>query len=203
MSIKDVHQKSSKTVSVIGAGLAGSECALQLADLGYSVVLYEMRGQTMTEAHQTDNCAELVCSNSFGSLSEGSAPAQLKWEAQQLHSHILKSALVAQVPAGQALGMDRKIFSETVTARIKNHPKIQIETKLITDLNQVPRPAVVATGPLTEPRLAKSLQDHFGGDFLYFLMPLRRLLTLTRSTSTSPGRQIVTTKEPPITSIAL
>ena len=168
MSKADVQQKTRKTVSVVGAGLAGSECALQLADLGYSVVLYEMRKETMTEAHQTGDFAELVCSNSFGSLSEGSAPAQLKWEAQTLRSHILKSAITAQVPAGQALGMDRKLFSETVTKRVSNHPNIKIETKLVTDLKQIPRPTVIATGPLTEPRLAASMQEHFGGDFLYF-----------------------------------
>lgn len=171
MPRSDVHQNSNfsaKTISVVGAGLAGSECALQLADLGYSVVLYEMRGQTMTEAHQTADFAELVCSNSFGSISAGTAPAQLKWEAQKLNSHILKGAIKAQVPAGQALGMDRKLFSETMTQMVKNHPHIKIETKVITSLDEVPRPTVIATGPLTEARLSQSLQDHFGGEFLYF-----------------------------------
>ncbi len=165
MSSPDVHQKF---VSVVGAGLAGSECALQLANLGYQVKLFEMRKETMTEAHQTDQFAELVCSNSFGSLSEGSAPAQLKWEAQSLHSQILKSAIYAQVPAGQALGMDRNLFSKTVTEKVKAHKNIQIETKVITNLSDVPRPAVIATGPLTEARLSQSMQEHFGGDHLYF-----------------------------------
>src|SRR6218665_3512237 len=94
-------------ITVVGAGLAGSECALQLADMGYSVVLYEMRDKTMTPAHKTHKFAELVCSNSFGSMGEVSAPGQLKWEAQKLNSHILQAAYEAKVPAGQALGMDR------------------------------------------------------------------------------------------------
>src|SRR5690606_22395909 len=79
-------QEISRMIHVIGAGLAGSECALQLANLGYSVVLHEMRPERQTEAHRTDRCAELVCSNSFGSLSPLSAPGQLKWEARRLGS---------------------------------------------------------------------------------------------------------------------
>ncbi len=156
------------SISVVGGGLAGSECALQLAEMGYQVELYEMRSQTMTEAHRTGKLAELVCSNSFGSLSEGSAPAQLKWEAQALGSHILKAAFESQVPAGQALGMDREVFSQTVTNMVQAHPKIRIHTELVTSLEQIPRPAVIATGPLTHPLLAESLQNHFGDEFLYF-----------------------------------
>src|SRR6476469_3241969 len=95
-----------KNISVVGAGLAGSECALQLAHMGFSVTLYEMRGQKQTPAHKTTNFAELVCSNSFGSLGEVSAPGQLKWEAEQLSSYILKTAKECAVPAGQALGID-------------------------------------------------------------------------------------------------
>lgn len=173
MSSNPVHSfrdpsTSNKRISVVGGGLAGSECALQLADMGYEVDLYEMRSQTMTEAHKTGNLAELVCSNSFGSLSEGSAPAQLKWEAQALGSHILKAAIHAQVPAGQALGMDREVFSKTVTDMVKANPKITLHSELIVSLEQIPRPAVIATGPLTHPQLAESLQNHFGDEFLYF-----------------------------------
>lgn len=161
----DVHQK---TVSVVGGGLAGSECALQLAKLGYNVDLYEMRSEVMTEAHKTGDFAELVCSNSFGSLGEGSAPAQLKWEAQSLGSFILKSAVKAQVPAGQALGVDRDIFSKSVSETIRQQPRIRIRHELVESLDQIPRPAVIATGPLTHASLAESLQKHFGDDFLYF-----------------------------------
>lgn len=156
------------TIHIVGAGLAGSECALQLADKGYDVVLIEMRGETMTPAHKSDQCAELVCSNSFGSLNATSAPGQLKWEAEQMGSRVLEAALEARVPAGQALGMDREVFARTVTALVKAHPRIRLETRLIKSLDEVPRPCVVATGPLTHDDLARSMRDHFGDEFLYF-----------------------------------
>lgn len=155
-------------ISVVGAGLAGSECALQLATLGYDVTVYEMRGVESTPAHKTTDFAELVCSNSFGSQSEVSAPGQLKWEAQFLNSFILKAAKEFAVPAGQALGIDREVFAKEVTRMIEQHPKIKIERKVINSLNDVPRPAVIATGPLTHEPLAESLKEHFGQDFLYF-----------------------------------
>lgn len=156
------------SITVVGAGLAGSECSLQLADMGYHVNLYEMRSKVMTAAHKTHQFSELVCSNSFGSQFSGSAPSQLKWEAEKLNSHILKAAHRAQVPAGQALGVDRHIFSELITQQIKEHPRIKVYNELIEDLNQIPRPAVICTGPLTHDSLASSLREHFGGDFLYF-----------------------------------
>lgn len=157
-----------KAISVVGAGLAGSECALQLANKGYAVTLYEMRGVQSTEAHKTSDFAELVCSNSFGSQSDVSAPGQLKWEASQLQSYILKIAQDNSVPAGQALGIDRERFAQKVTELISAHPNIKIERKIIQSLDEVPRPAVIATGPLTFEPLAQSLQQHFGDDFLYF-----------------------------------
>jgi methylenetetrahydrofolate--tRNA-(uracil-5-)-methyltransferase len=155
-------------ISVVGAGLAGSECALQLASMGYDVDLYEMRDKTMTPAHKTKKFAELVCSNSFGSMGEVSAPGQLKWEAQKLGSKILEAAFDAQVPAGQALGMDRERFSAKVTEMIHAQPKIKIHNELVTDLQQIPRPAIIATGPLTHQPLAESMQAHFGDEFMYF-----------------------------------
>ncbi len=160
-----------RTIHIAGAGLAGSECALHLAGLGYEVVLYEMRGEASevtTAAHKTDRCAELVCSNSFGSLASTSAPGLLKWEAEQLGSLILKAGLAARVPAGQALGMDRDIFSAAVTEKVRNHPRIRLENRVIESLDDLPRPAVVATGPLTHERLANSMREHFGDEFLYF-----------------------------------
>jgi methylenetetrahydrofolate--tRNA-(uracil-5-)-methyltransferase len=157
-----------KKISVVGAGLAGSECALQLAHKGFQVDLYEMRGVKQTPAHQTTNFAELVCSNSFGSLSEVSATGQLKWEAEHLNSFILKAAKETAVPAGQALGMDREVFAEKVTEMVNNQPLISVKREVITSLEQVPRPTVIATGPLTDEALAESLQKHFGDEFLYF-----------------------------------
>ncbi|MNJ93226.1 Methylenetetrahydrofolate--tRNA-(uracil-5-)-methyltransferase TrmFO [compost metagenome] len=155
-------------ITVVGAGLAGSECALQLADMGYQVILFEMRDKNMTPAHKTNKFAELVCSNSFGSMGEHSAPGQLKWEAKKLNSHILSAAFEAQVPAGQALGMDREMFSALVTEKVKNHPNIEVRTDIVKSLSDIPRPAVIATGPLTQDDLAADMQKHFGDEFLYF-----------------------------------
>jgi methylenetetrahydrofolate--tRNA-(uracil-5-)-methyltransferase len=157
-----------KQISVVGAGLAGSECALQLATMGYSVTLYEMRGVEATPAHKTTDFAELVCSNSFGSQGDHSAPGQLKWEANHLKSFILKAAQDFSVPAGQALGIDREKFAAHVTSLVEAHPNIKIERRVVNSLNEVPRPTVVATGPLTNEPLAESMKEHFGQDFLYF-----------------------------------
>lgn len=157
-----------KRITIVGGGLAGSECALQLAHQGIPVLFYEMRGTTMTPAHKTSQFAEIVCSNSFGSLAEVSAPGQLKWEARKLNSYVLQAAEQSQVPAGQALGIDREIFSQTITHWIESHPLIEVKRELIHSLESLPRPCVIATGPLTHDDLAQSLRHHFDGDFLYF-----------------------------------
>lgn len=159
---------SKKEIYVVGGGLAGSECALQLADRGYFVHLYEMKPVHFSPAHKAPTLAEIVCSNSFGSQSDGSAPYQLKWEAEHMNSHILKAAKRNAVPAGQALSVDRERFSSDVDSVVKSNPNIQLHSELVTDLNQLPRPLVIATGPLTAPALAASMQEHFGGEFLYF-----------------------------------
>lgn len=153
---------------MVGAGLAGSECALQLADRGFDVVLYEMRQHVMTPAHKTGNFAELVCSNSFGSTGDLSAPGQLKWEAKKLGSHILSTALDAAVPAGQALGVDRERFAQAITDKVRSHSQIEVREDVVLSLNQIPRPTVIATGPLTHESLAEDLRRHFGDEFLYF-----------------------------------
>lgn len=156
-------------ITVVGGGLAGSECAYQLAEMGYSVVLYEMRqGGKLTPAHKTDRLGELVCSNSFGSTTDYSAPGQLKWEADQLGSLILKCAKDAAVPAGMALGVDREMFAHSITEAVTNHPRIEVRSDVIRSLDDIPRPAVIATGPLTDGDLAQSMRDHFDGEFLYF-----------------------------------
>lgn len=155
-------------ISIVGGGLAGSECAFQLAEMGHNVVLFEMRGEHMTPAHKTDRLAELVCSNSFGSTTDYSAPGQLKWEAEQLGSLILRAGRDAAVPAGMALGVDRERFAQAVTEAIQNHPRIEVRREVITSLNQIPRPAVICTGPLTDDLLAQSMREHFDGEFMYF-----------------------------------
>ena len=156
-------------IHIVGAGLAGSECAYQLAQLGHQVVLHEMRGKRSTPAHKTDKFAELVCSNSFGSQAAHAAPSQLKWEMEKLNSLILRAGKDASIPAGMALGVDREIFSQTVTETLEAHPNIEIRREVISSLDEIPRPAVIATGPLTDESLAQDLRTHFGGDeFLYF-----------------------------------
>ncbi len=159
---------SKKEIYVVGGGLAGCECALQLADKGYFVHLYEMKPAHFSPAHKAPTLAEIVCSNSFGSKSDGSAPHQLKWEAERMNSHILRAAHRHSVPAGQALSVDRERFSAEMDLIVKSNPNIKLHAEMITNLDQLPRPLVIATGPLTAPGLAESMQEHFGGDHLYF-----------------------------------
>ena len=106
---------SEQPISIVGGGLAGSEAAFQLAEKGYRVHLYEMRPEKSTPAHKTGQLAELVCSNSFGSIANHAAPGQLKWEAERLGSKVLEWAWKAYVPAGQALGIDRELFARPAT----------------------------------------------------------------------------------------
>lgn len=156
------------TISVVGAGLAGSEAAFQLAEKGFQVSLFEMRPQKMTPAHKTADFAELVCSNSFGSVASHSMSGQLKWEAEKMGSFILETAGQTQVPAGQALGIDRKRFAREITKRLLAHPRVKIIQQEITSLDEIPKPCIIATGPLTGDSLAQSLLRHFGDEFLYF-----------------------------------
>ncbi len=168
-----VGQPVHNLVHVVGGGLAGSECAWQLAERGFRVRLIEMRGVQSTPAHKTDRLAELVCSNSFGSQTDYSAPGQLKWEAEKLGSLILKAARESTIPAGMALGVDREVFAQSVTHALSTHPNIEIVRQVVNSLDEVPRPAVIATGPLTHESFALSLRDHLSygemeNDFLYF-----------------------------------
>ncbi len=160
--------RKQRVIHVVGAGLAGVECALQLADAGLPVCLWEMKSIQRTPAQKEDFFAELVCSNSFGSLQATSATGQLKAEAKMANSFVLKAAEIAKVPAGQALGVDRVVFGQMLTQWVHEHPLITVKSKVIESLLEVPRPAVIATGPLTGEGLAKSLQNVFGSDFLYF-----------------------------------
>lgn len=158
-----------QTIHIVGGGLAGSECALQLASFGFKVVLFEMRqANVMTPAHKTKDFAELVCSNSFGTLNPISAPGELKAEAEKLNSFILKAAKIAAVPAGQALGVDRIVFSKEISKLIEENPNIEVRKETIEKISDIPRPAVIATGPLTNENLAKDLMNHLGQEFLYF-----------------------------------
>lgn len=116
--------KPNKVVDIVGAGLAGSEAALQLANRGYFVRLFEMRPSVATPVHKTDNCAELVCSNSLKSTKPESAAGMLKHELTALGSVVLKCAYDTRVAAGGALAVDREAFSEAVTGQIDKHASI-------------------------------------------------------------------------------
>lgn len=157
-----------KKVIVIGAGLAGSEAAWQLAKRGVNVDLYEMRPKKMTPAHKTQNFAELVCSNSLRANNITNAVGLLKEEMRRLDSLIIKCADATQVPAGGALAVDRDKFSEMITETLKNHPNINVIEEEITQIPKGDIPVVVATGPLTSDALSQDIRTYTKQEGLYF-----------------------------------
>jgi methylenetetrahydrofolate--tRNA-(uracil-5-)-methyltransferase len=164
-----------KKIKVIGGGLAGPEAALQAARRGCEVSLYEMRPRRSTEAHQTSEFAELVCSNSLKSESENTAPWLLKQEMRRAGSILLAEADATAVPAGHALAVDRVEFSKRVAARIEAYttgpnPRITVHREEITQLNEDDPNTItiLASGPLTSPPLAAELQRLTGSDHLAF-----------------------------------
>ncbi|MDE0585535.1 MAG: methylenetetrahydrofolate--tRNA-(uracil(54)-C(5))-methyltransferase (FADH(2)-oxidizing) TrmFO [Planctomycetota bacterium] len=154
-------------VNIIGAGLAGSEAALQLAENGIKVRLYEMRPQKPTAAHESGNCAELVCSNSLGSKLADRAGGVLQAELRSLGCKLLPFAEQCAVPAGGALAVDRQQFSEVVTAAIEAEPLIELCRE---EVRTIPRDGftIVASGPLTSDALADDIQRLSGNDNLSF-----------------------------------
>ena len=152
-------------VTILGAGLAGSEAAWQAAERGCSVELWEMRPVKETPAHRTEHFAELVCSNSLGNLSLTTASGLLKEELRRLGSVILECADSTSVPAGGALGVAREDFPRAVTETVHAHPNIEVVRKEATDLPD--GPTVVATGPLTSDALAGKIEA-LSGERLYF-----------------------------------
>ena len=158
----------SHRIHIIGGGLAGSEAAWQLAEAGAKVRLSEMRGIESTPAHQTDRLAELVCSNSFRSDdAENNAVGLLHAEMRALGSLIMAAADRHKVPAGSALAVDRDGFAEEVTARLAQHPNVELVRERIDTLS-ASGPTIVATGPLTAARLAQSIGATTGSDQLAF-----------------------------------
>jgi len=156
-------------IKVVGAGLAGSECAYQLALRGHAVDLFEMRPVKMTPAHQTSNLAELVCSNSFRSSAITNAVGLLKREMQLLGSLVIRCGEEASVPAGDAFAVDRERFSAAVTHAIAAQKNIIISRDEITSLNHDGYDAlVIATGPLTSTPLFNAIDEFLGRDGLYF-----------------------------------
>jgi methylenetetrahydrofolate--tRNA-(uracil-5-)-methyltransferase len=161
---------TTKRIRVIGGGLAGPEAALQAAKRGCQVDLYEMRPTRSTEAHQTADFAELVCSNSLKSESENTAPWLLKQEMRRAGSILLAEADATAVPAGHALAVDRVEFSKRVAARIAAEPRITVHREEVTHLEEDDPNTItiLASGPLTSPALAADLQRLTSFDHLAF-----------------------------------
>lgn len=158
-------------VKIIGAGLAGSEAALQLAAHGVRVVLVEMRPELQTAVHKTGNCAELVCSNSLKSTKPESAAGMLKYELDVLGSRLYALACESEVPAGGALAVDREAFSAAVTRAVEQEPNITFERREAKDIAQEAEgydALVLASGPLTSDALAASLQQLTGQAHMAF-----------------------------------
>lgn len=154
-------------VIIIGAGLAGSEAALQLAKQNIDVDLYEMRPVKTTGAHKTDKYAEFVCSNSLGSSDVTNASGLLKKEMQILGGELINIAFNNAVPAGNALAIDREGFSEKVTELIENNPHINVIKEEITEIPQ-DKNVIIASGPLTSDDLANSIKDFTKNEHLHF-----------------------------------
>ena len=155
-----------ETVSVVGGGLAGCECALALAARGVQVKLYEMRPEKSTPAHHTGSLAELVCSNSLKSTRADSAAGLLKWELEQLGSQLLACAKAAAVPAGGALAVNREVFSSLVEERIEQSPRITVVHEEVTKIPE--GRVVIAAGPLCSEALAEEVLNACGSEALAF-----------------------------------
>ncbi|KAB2950003.1 MAG: methylenetetrahydrofolate--tRNA-(uracil(54)-C(5))-methyltransferase (FADH(2)-oxidizing) TrmFO [Thermoanaerobaculia bacterium] len=153
-------------VHVVGAGLAGSECAFQLAARGVPVIVHEMRPEVPTGAHQTGFCAELVCSNSLRSDDPEHAAGLLKREMEAFDSVVIAAARAHAVPAGSALAVDRERFAAEVSARLLALPGVELSRGEVVELPE--GDVVLATGPLTSPALARRLGEILGGEYLYF-----------------------------------
>ena len=155
-----------QTVNVIGAGLAGCEATYQLIKEGIPVRLYEMRPVKSTEAHQTENFAELVCSNSLRADGLGNAVGVLKQEMEMLDSLIIRFARANAVPAGGSLAVDRHGFSGAITKFIKQHPLVEV---IHEEVSEIPKgPTIIASGPLTSQPLSRAIQTLLGDDYFYF-----------------------------------
>ncbi|HHZ11342.1 MAG TPA: methylenetetrahydrofolate--tRNA-(uracil(54)-C(5))-methyltransferase (FADH(2)-oxidizing) TrmFO [Acholeplasmataceae bacterium] len=162
-------------VNVIGAGLAGSEAAWQLAKRGIGVRLYEMRPKKYTEAHRTGEFAELICSNSLRSASLENAVGLLKAEMRKLDSLIMRAADATRIEAGSALAVDRQLFSRFVTGFLSALPEVEI---IRAEVKEIPEgPTIIATGPLTSQDFAEEIRKFCGEDYLYFFDAVAPIVT--------------------------
>lgn len=162
-------------VHVIGAGLAGSEAAWQLASWGFKVKLWEMRPQKMTPAHKTALFSELICSNSLRAASIENAVGLLKEEMRNFNSLIMQSADLNKVEAGGALAVDRDRFATYITTAITNHPLIEV---IYEEMTEIPEgPTIIASGPLTSDDLSLAIKEYFGEEYLYFFDSVAPIVT--------------------------
>jgi len=162
-------------VTVVGAGLAGSEAAWQLAQRGIAVELIEMKPHKMSPAHHSANFGELVCSNSLRGDRLENAVGLLKEEMRQLGSLIISCADATRVEAGGCLAVDREGFSAMITEKIRNHPNITVREEEVTQMPE--GPVIVATGPLTSDTFSKAIGEYFGQDYLHFFDAAAPLVT--------------------------
>ncbi len=153
-------------INVIGAGLAGSEAALQLAKRGFKVKLYEMRPITKTGAHTTEDCAEFVCSNSLGSDDLTNGSGLLKHEMEILGGELIQIAKACRVPAGNALAIDRHMFSKAVTEKIEQNPNITLIREEVKTIPQTP--TIIASGPLTSNAFTDAIKEFTKSEYLHF-----------------------------------
>ena len=154
-------------INIIGGGLAGSEAAIYLANRGFKVDLYDIKGRSFTPAHHNPNYAEIVCSNSFKSEDPTSASGILKQELLSLGSTLLKVAYDVKVPSGGALAVDRELFASKITEIIKSNSNITLHTEDVGEF-ETDAITIVATGPLSTDNMCKALSKTIGSDFLYF-----------------------------------
>lgn len=161
------NYKFMQEIIVIGGGLAGSEASYKLANMGFKVLLYEMRPKGSTPVHKSEKLAELVCSNTLGSMEITTGAGLLKAEMELLDSLVVSAGKYAYVPAGSALAVDRELFSQYITKRIEEHPNIILIRE---EVRKIPRDkiVIVATGPLTSEALSEDIKELVGFDYLYF-----------------------------------
>ena len=162
-------------VKVIGAGLAGSEAAWQLANRGVQVELIEMKPHKKTPAHHSDDFGELVCSNSLRGDRLENAVGLLKEELRRLNSLIISCADETRVEAGGCLAVDREGFAKRITEKLKNHPNITVTSMEVTEVPE--GPVIIATGPLTSDALSKAIGEYFGQGYLHFFDAAAPLVT--------------------------
>jgi methylenetetrahydrofolate--tRNA-(uracil-5-)-methyltransferase len=161
---------------VVGGGLAGSEAAWQAAQRGVKVKLYEMRPHISTGAHCSSFLGELVCSNSLGSNLFDRAAGVLKTELRRMESMVMRCADDTAVAAGGALAVDRTLFAQRVTEQIENHPNIEIVREEVTEIPETP--TIIASGPLTSPKLSNEIGKYSGEEHLYFFDAIAPIITV-------------------------